>query len=162
MDFKKGDIEGVKIYELNKFEDKRGFLTELFRSDTLPPDVRPVMSYISYTRPGIGRGPHEHMEQNDVFSFTGPGDFELHLWDNRNGSPTFGNKMLIKAGESRAITLIVPPGVVHGYMNVSDRDGMVLNFPDKLFGGEGKKEKIDELRHEDKGDEFYEDFIKSV
>ncbi|MCD6310846.1 MAG: dTDP-4-dehydrorhamnose 3,5-epimerase family protein [Elusimicrobia bacterium] len=160
MDFKKGNIEGVKIYELNKFEDSRGFLTELFRVDTLPSDVKPVMSYISYTRPGIGRGPHEHMAQTDVFSFTGPGDFDVHLWDNRTDSSTFGNKMIVKAGEARALTLTVPPGVVHGYMNVSQKDGMVLNFPDKLFGGEGKKDPVDEVRHEDKGDEFYKDFAK--
>ncbi|MBA3064874.1 dTDP-4-dehydrorhamnose 3,5-epimerase family protein [bacterium] len=160
MDFKKGDIEGVKTYELNKFKDSRGFLTELFRSDTLPADVTPAMSYISYTRPAIARGPHEHMAQTDVFSFTGPGNFNVHLWDNRKDSPSFGNKMIISAGESHALTIVVPPGVVHGYKNVSQKDGMVLNFPDKLFGGEGKKEKVDEVRHEDKGDDFYKDFIK--
>ncbi|PKN00592.1 MAG: dTDP-4-dehydrorhamnose 3,5-epimerase [Elusimicrobia bacterium HGW-Elusimicrobia-2] len=158
MTFKKGNIEGVQIYELNKFKDGRGFLTELFRSDTLPSDVRPVMSYISYTGPAIARGPHEHMNQTDVFSFTGPGDFEVHLWDNRKTSPTFGNKIIVTAGESRTLTLVVPPGVVHGYKNVSQKDGMVLNFPDRLFAGVGKKEKIDEVRHEDLGDEFYEDF----
>jgi dTDP-4-dehydrorhamnose 3,5-epimerase len=54
----------------------------------------------------------------------------------------------------------VPPGVVHGYINISDRDGMVLNYPDKLYKGWGKKEEVDEIRHEDKEDEFYLDFIK--
>jgi dTDP-4-dehydrorhamnose 3,5-epimerase len=56
--------------------------------------------------------------------------------------------------------VVVPPGVVHGYKNISDRDGMVLNYPDKLYKGWGKKEEVDEIRHEDKEDEFYLDFIK--
>ena len=37
---------------------------------------------------------------------------------------------------------------------------MVLNYPDKLYRGWGKKEEVDEIRHEDKEDEFYLDFIK--
>ena len=56
---------------------------------------------------------------------------------------------------------IVPPGVVHGYQNISTSiDGMVLNYPDKLYRGWKKKEEVDEVRHEDKEDEFYLDFIK--
>ncbi|MBA3052704.1 MAG: dTDP-4-dehydrorhamnose 3,5-epimerase family protein [Candidatus Omnitrophota bacterium] len=162
MDFNKGAIEGVVIKEIQGFQDNRGNLMETYRTDTLPAGIQPVMSYVSYTHPGIGRGPHEHIEQTDVFSFIGPGEFEVHLWDNRNNSRTFRNKMVLTAGESRPLTLIVPPGVVHGYRNVSKKDGMVLNFPDRLFAGEGKKEKIDEIRHEDKGDEFYQDFIKEL
>ena len=37
--------------------------------------------------------------------------------------------------------------------------GMVLNYPDRLYKGSGKKEEVDEIRHEDKEDEFYRDFI---
>jgi len=160
MEYKEGRIEGVKIIKLVKFEDYRGFLIETFRTDTLPSGIRPVMAYASYTKPGVGRGPHEHAAQTDIFSFIGQGDFEVHLWDGRKDSPTFGNKMIIKAGESRALTLVVPPGIVHGYKNVSKKDGLVLNFPDRLFAGKNKKEKIDEIRHEDEEDDFYKDFIK--
>ena len=117
------------------------------------------MSYVSCTKPGISRGPHEHMEQTDVFTFIGPGDFEVHLWDNRTESPTYMNKMVVIAGEQNNITVVVPPRIVHGYENISDRDAMVLNYPDKLFKGQDKKEKVDEIRHEDQEDEFYEDFI---
>lgn len=161
MEFKIGEINKVDIIKLEKFVDERGFLIETYRIDTLPAGIKPVMSYVSYTKPGISRGPHEHMNQTDVFTFIGPGSFEIQLWDNRKESKTYGNKMVVCAGEDNPITLIVPPGIVHGYKNVSEeKEGMVINFPDRLFKGPGKKEPVDEVRHEDKEDEFYLDFIR--
>src|SRR5665648_1274685 len=88
MDFKEGEIKGVIIEKLNKFYDERGFLLETFRIDKLPDKLRPAMSYISYTKPGIARGPHEHNKQTDIFCFMGPGNFRIKLWDNRRESRT--------------------------------------------------------------------------
>ena len=161
MHFIQGEIEGVIIIKLEKFSDERGFLVETFRIDNLPNNLRPVMSYISYTKPGIVRGPHEHQEQTDLFCFMGPGNFRIKLWDNRQSSKTFSNYTEMIGGKDNPIQVIVPPGVVHGYKNISeDEIGMVLNYPNKLYGGLNKKEKIDEIRYEDKEDEFYLDFIK--
>jgi dTDP-4-dehydrorhamnose 3,5-epimerase len=160
MNFRKSEIEGVIIEKLNKFYDERGFLVETFRIDNLPKKIRPMMSYISYTKPGIARGPHEHKNQTDVFCFIGPGSFRVNLWDNRENSGSYGNCMEVIGGDNNLITVIVPPGVVHGYKNISKDYGMVLNFPDKLYKGWDKKEEVDEIRHEDKEDEFYLDFIK--
>lgn len=161
MNFRKSEIEGVIIEKLNKFYDERGFLTETFRIDNLPKKIRPMMSYISYTKPGVARGPHEHKEQTDIFCFMGSGNFRVKLWDNRKESKTFGYCMDIVGGEDNPIRVIVPPGVVHGYKNISKEvDGIVLNYPDKLYRSWDKKEEVDEIRHEDKEDEFYLDFIK--
>ena len=161
MELKKGEIEGVIIEKLTKFTDKRGFLVETFRGDNLPDNLQPVMSYVSYTKPGITRGPHEHNNQTDIFCFMGPGNFKIKMWDNRKESETYGYYMEIIGGEDNPIRVIVPQGVVHGYKNISKEvNGMVLNYPDKLYRGWNKKEKIDEIRHEDKEDEFYLDFIK--
>jgi len=161
MEFKKGEIEGVVIERLIRFSDERGFLVETFRVDNLPDNLQPVMSYVSYTRPGITRGPHEHKKQTDIFCFMGPGNFKIKLWDNQKESRTYRCCMEIIGGEDNPIRIIVPPGVVHGYKNISkEKDGMVLNYPDKLYGGWGRKEEVDEIRHEDKEDEFYLDFVK--
>jgi hypothetical protein len=34
----------------------------------------------------------------------------------------------------------------------------VLNYPDALYAGPGRSEPVDEVRHEDERDEFFEDF----
>jgi len=161
MEFRKGEIEGVVIEKLIKFSDERGFLVEIFRIDNLPDNLQPVMSYISYTKPGVARGPHEHLKQTDIFCFIGPGNFKIKLWDNRKESRTYGYCMEIIGGEDSPIRAIIPPGVVHGYKNISkETDGMVLNYPDKLYRDRGRKEEVDEIRHENKEDEFYLDFIE--
>ena len=58
----------------------------------------PAMAYISMTRPGVARGPHEHREQADYFAFIGPSNFKVYLWDARDDSPTRGVKQVIYAG----------------------------------------------------------------
>jgi len=158
---KANSIEGVKVVQLVKRVDERGFLVETYRVDSLPRALQPVMSYVSYTEAGVGRGPHEHKSQTDIFAFIGPGNFKIYLWDNRLNSPTYRNKMTIFAGLDNPVTVIIPPGVVHAYRNISKKDhGMVLNYPDKLYAGWGKKEPVDEIRHEDRADEYYRDFIE--
>jgi dTDP-4-dehydrorhamnose 3,5-epimerase len=47
------------------------------------------------------------------------------------------------------MVVTVPPGVVHGYTNVSDEDAWVVNFPNRLYAGAGKREPVDEIRHEE-------------
>jgi len=161
MNFKKGDIEGVLIKKLTKYTDERGYLVETFRKDTLPVKLKPAMSYVSFTKPGAARGPHEHLKQTDVFCFIEPGSFKIKLWDNRKNRKTYGNCMEVVGGKDNPVRVIVPPGVVHGYKNISkDEEGMVLNYPDRLYRGRDRKEEIDEIRHEDKEDVFYLDFIK--
>ena len=49
----------------------------------------------------------------------------------------------------------VPPGVVHAYRNVGKSDAFVLNFPDRLFAGWGKKDPVDEIRYEDAEDSLF-------
>ena len=151
--FHKGPIDGVIIKPVKKFIDDRGWLAELFREDELDKkELLPVMSYISFTLSGVIRGPHEHVEQTDYFCFIGPSNFKLVMWDNRKGSSTFGNKMVLFVGEDNPASVIIPEGIVHAYKNVSSKDGAVMNFPNRLFMGEGKRSKIDEIRHEDDPD----------
>lgn len=139
-------INGVIIKELKKYEDNRGHLVEIYRRDEV--DLGIAMSYLSLTLPGVARGPHEHVYQTDYFVFPGAGDFMLYLWDRRASSTTFGEKIEMKVGASYPCTVIVPPGVVHGYKCVSSESAMSINFPDKLYKGVNKKDEIDEIRWE--------------
>ncbi len=136
-------MEGVEIKELNQFEDQRGWLAEIFRDDES--GFRPVMSYLSMTKPWLVRGPHEHLIQTDYFCFVGK--FRLYLWDNRQESPTYKQHKVVDTSGTPTV-VIVPPGMVHAYKNMSNEEGLVINMPDMLYAGEGKKEAVDEVRHE--------------
>ena len=148
----KCEIDGVVIRELARHSDERGWLIELFRSDELDSAILPAMSYVSLTRAGVVRGPHEHRKQTDHFCFVGPSTFRLYLWDNRQDSSTRGKTFQLEAGEDNPVAVVVPPGVVHAYRNIGDRDGLVFNVPNRLFRGEGRSGTVDEIRHEDDPD----------
>jgi dTDP-4-dehydrorhamnose 3,5-epimerase len=150
--FRQGVIEGVIVRALTRFEDARGWLTELYREDELPAAVHPVMAYVSQTLPGVIRGPHEHRGQTDYLAFVGPGEFKLWLWDARPDSPTSGNRQTLRVGASSRRSVVIPAGVTHAYRNVSQVPGLVFNFPNRLYAGEGKKEPVDEIRHEERAD----------
>ncbi len=146
-------IEGVVIKKLDVFKDARGWLAEIFRSDEMglsaQAGYKPAMAYVSETKPEVSRGPHEHKNQTDWFVFVGPGKFRVYFWDNRKDSPTFGEKMEVEAGGEEIVLVIIPPGVVHGYKCVSKIPARVICLPDKLYRGEGKREEVDEIRHEE-------------
>ena len=147
--FRVGDISGVVIKPLSLFKDSRGWLTELFRIDEWPAEFHPSMAYISSTFSGVTRGPHEHVDQADLFCFLGPSNFKLRMWDNRADSETFGNVKTVIVGETNPSAVLIPKGIVHAYKNVGDVDGVVINCPNRLYGGEKKSQAVDEIRHED-------------
>lgn len=144
-----GDIADVVAYPLRKHFDERGWLAELFRHDEIDAEFHPAMAYISFTRPGMHRGPHEHVDQADLFCFIGPSVFNLRLWDRRSTSPTFNYVMSMDVGETNPMAVIIPKGIVHGYKNIGNVDGMVINCPNRLYMGQGRKGMVDEIRHED-------------
>ena len=147
--FREGEIKGVVVTKLSRFPDSRGWLSELFRHDDLAEEFYPAMAYISSTNPGITRGPHEHVDQADLFCFIGPSNFKLRMWDNRRESETFGHVSTVVVGQENPASVIIPAGVVHAYQNIGDVEGIVINCPNRLYRGAGRKEEIDEIRHED-------------
>jgi dTDP-4-dehydrorhamnose 3,5-epimerase len=146
--FKNGTIQDVIVRNLTKFIDDRGWLSELFRADEIPAELYPAMGYVSMTAPGVMRGPHEHADQADCFAFLGPSNFKIFLWDNRTSSPTYMTRQIVFAGADAPRSLVIPRGIVHAYRNIGEGQGMVLNFPNRLYAGEGKKNPVDEIRHE--------------
>ncbi|KAB2921683.1 MAG: dTDP-4-dehydrorhamnose 3,5-epimerase [Bacteroidetes bacterium] len=156
-------LEGVIVKELPAFSDHRGGLVETFRIDDLPEFVRPVMSYVSFTRPGRYRGPHEHHVRYEVFAFPGPGDALVTLWDNREWSPTRNGKMVIAAGASKPRLVVIPPGIVHVVENDSAEDLLLVNYPTTLYKGWGRdKEFTDEVRYEHDESPFWKDYAEDL
>jgi len=143
-------IEGVEVRSLQKHEDERGWLSELYRTDEW--DHRVALCYLSWTQPGKARGPHEHLYQSDYFAFLGPGMLRLYLWDAREESKSHLDRMRLDVGADNPVVVLVPPRVVHAYKCISDQKGLVVNLPNKLYAGEQRKHEVDEIRHEDRED----------
>ena len=142
------DLPGVYIEELPVHKDPRGSLHEIWRQDEIPEGFNPIMACASWSHPGVERGPHEHVEQDDYFIFAGPSDFQIALWDARPGAAGSRRGWLLRAGEGCPIQLHVPRGVVHSYRNIGPAPGLVITVASVLFKGRGRAEPVDEIRHE--------------
>lgn len=63
-------LDGVRVYELKKFPDERGFFAEIFRQDwkDLLEEEWIVQANLSYSYPGVVRAWHRHLKgQVDYF-----------------------------------------------------------------------------------------------
>ncbi len=143
-------MDGLEVRELSIYEDSRGWLGEIIREDEAT--FKPLMTYLSMTKPGFVRGPHEHREQTDFFCLIGR--FRLYFWDNRKTSTSYKKKETMDTSEIPVIA-VVPPGIVHAYKNIGTSNGYVINLPDKLYKGRGKTQKVDEIRYENDPDNPY-------
>jgi dTDP-4-dehydrorhamnose 3,5-epimerase len=102
-------LAGVRVEALPVFPDARGSLHELYRTDEIPADFKPVMACCSWSDPGVTRGPHQHVIQDDYFTFAGPSDFSVFLWDDRPGSAKAARGWLVKTGAGAPSRIYVPP-----------------------------------------------------
>jgi dTDP-4-dehydrorhamnose 3,5-epimerase len=153
--YRQGIIHDVAVRHLNKHIDERGWLAELFRQDELSEEFHPEMVYISSTQPGFTRGPHAHINQADFTCFIGPSDFKVRMWDPRADSKTYLKTMTLFAGEDNPIAVLIPKGIVHAYRNIGNVPGLVINCPNRLYMGAGRREEVDEIRHENDPDTVF-------
>ena len=70
-------------------------------------------------------------------------------------SATYRNVMTLIVGADNPKSVLIPKGVVHAYQNIGKVDGIVINCPNRLYMGDGRREPIDEIRHEDDHDTIF-------
>jgi dTDP-4-dehydrorhamnose 3,5-epimerase len=71
------------------------------------------------------------------------------MWDNRPQSPTYRAYQADVVGADKPMLLVIPAGIVHAYKNVGSEPGIVFNCPNRLYKGPGRKDPVDEIRHEE-------------
>jgi dTDP-4-dehydrorhamnose 3,5-epimerase len=141
-------LPGVRVEALPVFKDTRGTLHELFRMDEIPAGFKPAMACSSWSHPGVTRGPHQHVGQDDYFTFAGPSEFRVYLWDDRPDTAKAARGWFVNTGENSPARIYVPRGVVHAYRNIGNSPGLVVTVTSLLFKGENRRDPVDEIRHE--------------
>ena len=106
-------IDGVKIKEVKRHFDDRGFFAEVvkFGEETFK-----EIKQTSYTEtyPGVIKAFHWHKRQYDIWSPV-RGSMRIVLYDLREDSPTYQETQAIYAGEDNFLVVLIPPYVAHGY-----------------------------------------------
>lgn len=124
-------IDGVFVKDLTAHVDGRGDVIELwsqswpeFKDKTIVPTKH---AYQSATDPGVVKCWHLHKVHTDQFTVT-RGKLQVSLIDVRENSPTFGQANKIILGVQKPKFIKIPPGIIHGWKALGDKETIVVNF----------------------------------
>ena len=113
-------IKDVKFTELAVFSDKRGAFVESFRKEWFPErswDI--VQANRSDSKAGVLRGLHYHFHQVDYW-YPVSGLLRVGLYDLLADSPTRGTREVFELGDGTPTGVLVPVGVAHGFLALTD------------------------------------------
>jgi dTDP-4-dehydrorhamnose 3,5-epimerase len=106
-------VAGVRVIPLRRFEDGRGWFTELMRASSLPQPVK--QSNLSFSRKGVIRGLHYHERgQSDLFACLS-GTARVVVLDRESGE-TFTEDI----GDDNPAAVYIPGRHAHGYEALTD------------------------------------------
>lgn len=124
-------IDGVQVREVLNVPKSNGYLTEMYRLDwNLGPLVDQIFQVVLL--PGSVSAWHAHAATVDRL-FAAFGLIRIMLYDGREDSPTSGHVNEFRFGTIRPATVLIPPRVWHGVMNIGDAPALLLNFPDRAY-----------------------------
>lgn len=127
-------IAGVRLFELTRFPDDRGWFAEDYRRAWLPEDREMVQGNVSFSRAGVLRGLHVHREQADWWTIL-TGAAVVGLYDLRAGSPTQGMGLALRIDAEDGLRgLFIPRGVAHGFY--AERDLLLHYLVDAYHTGD--------------------------
>jgi dTDP-4-dehydrorhamnose 3,5-epimerase len=124
-------IEGVAARRGKVIPDERGRLGEIFRVDD-PWFEKFGQVYFTTTYPSVVKAWHYHKIQTDYF-YVVKGIVKIALYDQRDNSPTKGVINELYLGEHCPGLLRIPPGVLHGWMCVSQEEAVIINIPSEVY-----------------------------
>lgn len=118
-------IEGVAVRPLKQLRDERGMVMHMLRSDS--PEFKGFGEvYFSVIKPGVVKAwkRHHEMYQNLAVPV---GEIKLVIFDNREGSVTFGAVCEVHSGFEKYGLITIPPMLWYGFQGVSKADAMIVN-----------------------------------
>ena len=106
-------IEGVELFPLQRYEDERGWFTELMRASVVDRQIK--QSNLVFSRKGVIRGLHYHERgQSDLFACL-QGLVRVVVLD-RESAETF----TVDIGDDNPVAVFVPGHHAHGYEALTD------------------------------------------
>ena len=128
-------IDGIVINDLKKFNDDRGFFSEILREDwkDLLGEDTIVQFNLSYSYPDIIRAWHRHLRGQIDYFICITGAIKVCAYDDRTGSKTYGElDEIVLTGEDLRIAKI--PGILwHNYKALGTKPIKMLYGVNKLY-----------------------------
>lgn len=123
-------LEGLRVYELKKLPDERGFFCEVFRQDwkEFLGDEWIVQANLSYSYPGTVRAWHRHLRGQTDYFIVVKGAMKICAYDEASKAL---NEII--ASEDRLQIVRVPGHYWHGTKTVGDKSSLTIYFVTRLY-----------------------------
>lgn len=130
-------LEGVKVYELKKIPDERGFFAELLRKDwkDLLGDEWIVQANLSYSYPGTVRAWHRHLRGQIDYFIVLKGAMKICVYDEKTRQI---EKIITSEHKLQAVR--VPGHYWHGTKTLGNEPSLTIYFVTRLYKYENPDE----------------------
>jgi len=123
-------LDGVKIYELKKTPDERGFFAELLRQDwtKILNDEWIAQANLSFSYPGVIRAWHHHLRGQTDYFIVLQGAMKICAYDEKM-------KQLdeIVSSEHKLQIVRIPGHYWHGTKTIGEKPSLTLYFVTRLY-----------------------------
>ena len=128
-------LPDIKIYDLKRLDDNRGFFCELLRLDWLGflGHDEIMQTSLSLNYPDVIKAWHRHSRGQIDYITPIQGSIRVCVYDDRNDSITKGHLTEIFLDEKKPQVIRVPGYYWHGIMVTSELPSMILYFVTKLY-----------------------------
>ena len=128
-------LPGVKVYDIKKNPDERGFFAELLRLDweSFIENDNVAQVNLSISNPGIIRAWHRHLRGQIDYLCVIKGVIKVCAYDDREKSKTRGQLDEIILSSEQLQIVRIPGFYWHGTKCIGNEPSMVLYFVTKLY-----------------------------
>jgi len=123
-------LDGVRIFELKKNLDERGFFAEIMRDDwkEILNGEKIVQANLSFSYPGMIRAWHRHLKGQTDYFVVLEGAMKICAYDDKTG----GLDQIITDGHKLQIVKI-PGHYWHGTKTIGDKSSSTVYFTTRLY-----------------------------
>jgi dTDP-4-dehydrorhamnose 3,5-epimerase len=128
-------LAGVRIHDLQKNVDERGFFAEIMRQDwkDLLGDDTIVQANLSYSFPGMIRGWHRHNRGQVDYFVVLRGSLKICAYDDTQGSRTRGHLEEVVASGEKLQVVRIPGHYWHGTKTLGDKPSLTVYCVNRLY-----------------------------
>ena len=128
-------LPGVKVYDLKKNVDERGFFAEILRQDwkDLLLEDTIVQANLSSSFPGMIRAWHKHNRGQVDYFVVLRGSMKICAYDDKQGSATEGQLDEIVTSEEKLQIVRIPGHYWHGTKTLGDKTSLTVYCVNRLY-----------------------------
>ena len=128
-------LPGVRVLDLRKNVDERGFLAEVMRQDwrELLEEDKIVQLNLSQSYPGMIRAWHRHNEGQVDYFIVLKGSMKICAYDDLKASSTRGQLDEIVTSDEKLQVVRIPGHYWHGTQTLGDKPSLTLYCVNRLY-----------------------------